>query len=410
MRELTPGGVIPLPDGTLTMRAPATLDLSVIITGDSGRVDADADFVFYNQPTTPGVRLHGSTVTVERNLLRAGATRLTLAASPAQHNAPIGRPELRVSGRGLELRFTAPATPGIRALLLAEVYRRGGEWRLRAMGQGYADGLAGIARDYGVDVTEDNGPAAAPTSRAGLPTGAQPNAGPSGATPHTAGPHAAAPYGADPHRATPGAAAARSGTSDPYSAAPRSGTSDPNTAAPRSGAPDPNNAVPRSGDADSKAAFPRAGTAFPRAADPSTAARPATSRASAAGGAWISADVSEVIALTNAERARHGMRPLAHDVRLSAVARKHSADMLERGYFSHTGLDGRQPWDRAKDEGIDYRGIAENIAWGQRSAAEVVDGWMNSPGHRANILTPEFTNIGVGRVGDHWTQLFGLAW
>lgn len=313
------------------MRAPVTFDLSVIITGDSGRVDGDADFVFYNQPDAPGVRLRGSVVTVERNLLRAGATRLTLVAGPTQHAISPGQLELSVGGRGLELRFTAPPSPGVRALLLAEVYRRSGEWRLRALGQGYADGLAGIARDYGVEVIEDSAPPAAPPPRAGLPAGA---------TPH----------------AVPFAAATRA--ADPYAANPRS----------------------------------------------------AAQRAAAAGGTPISADVSEVIARTNAERARHGLRPLASDVRLSAVARAHSGDMLARGYFSHTGLDGRQPWDRTKDAGIDYRGIAENIAWGQRSAEEVVDGWMNSPGHRANILAPDFTHIGVGRVGDHWTQLFGLTW
>jgi uncharacterized protein YkwD len=103
---------------------------------------------------------------------------------------------------------------------------------------------------------------------------------------------------------------------------------------------------------------------------------------------------------------------LAVDPVLTAAAQAHSADMVARAFYSHTSPEGRQPWDRAAAAGSTRRTIGENIACGQRSPAEVVDGWMNSPGHRANILKPDFTHIGVGFAGGgpqgtYWTQLFG---
>ncbi len=86
--------------------------------------------------------------------------------------------------------------------------------------------------------------------------------------------------------------------------------------------------------------------------------------------------------------------------------------MVARDFYAHTAPDGGKPWDRAAAAGSRCRTVGENIACGQRSAAEVVRGWMNSPGHRANILKPEFTRLGVGfagggRAGTYWTQLFG---
>jgi uncharacterized protein YkwD len=171
--------------------------------------------------------------------------------------------------------------------LLVEVYRRAGAWRVRAVGQGYADGLAGLARDFGVDVADEPVPP----------------------------PVAAGPLG-------------------------------------------------------------------------------------------------EVVDLTNAERARHGLSRLTVDHRLAAAAQAHSSDMARRAFFAHESLDGRQVWDRAVAAGYAYRKVAENIAAGQRSADEVVRGWMGSPGHRANILDGDLTQIGVGRAdggsyGVYWTQVFG---
>jgi uncharacterized protein YkwD len=173
--------------------------------------------------------------------------------------------------------------------LLAEVYRRAGAWRVRAVGQGYADGLAGLARDFGVDVADER-PA---------PQG-QGDAGP----------------------------------------------------------------------------------------------------------------LAEVVTHTNAERARHGLRPLTVDARLARAAQAHSVDMVRRAFFAHENPDGKQVWDRAVAAGYPYRKVAENIAAGQRTAREVVLGWMNSPGHRANILDGQLTQIGVGcaeggTYGVYWTQVFG---
>ena len=121
---------------------------------------------------------------------------------------------------------------------------------------------------------------------------------------------------------------------------------------------------------------------------------------------------AEVAALTNRERAVAALPPLAIDPVLTTAAQAHSADMVARAFYSHTSPDGCQPWDRAVAAGAQRRSIGENIACGQRSPAEVVDGWMNSPGHRANILKPDFTHIGIGFAGGgpagmYWTQLFG---
>jgi uncharacterized protein YkwD len=116
--------------------------------------------------------------------------------------------------------------------------------------------------------------------------------------------------------------------------------------------------------------------------------------------------------LTNRARARAGLPPLAVDPRLTAAARAHSADMVARAFYAHTAPDGSRPGDRAAAAGSTLRAIGENIACGQRSPADVVEGWMNSPGHRANILKPDFTHIGIGfagggRAGTYWTQMFG---
>ena len=86
--------------------------------------------------------------------------------------------------------------------------------------------------------------------------------------------------------------------------------------------------------------------------------------------------------------------------------------MAARAFYAHTSPDGGEPWHRAAAAGSARRTIGENIACGQRSPAEVVRGWMDSPGHRANILKPAFTHIGVGfagggPAGTYWTQLFG---
>ncbi len=115
----------------------------------------------------------------------------------------------------------------------------------------------------------------------------------------------------------------------------------------------------------------------------------------------------EVVTLTNNERARYGLQPLKIDLKLSEVARLKSSDMKENGYFSHTSPTYGSPFDMMKQFGIQYRAAGENIAMGQRSPQEVVQAWMNSEGHRKNILSSNFTHIGVGHVeGNYWTQMF----
>lgn len=164
-------------------------------------------------------------------------------------------------------------------------------------------------------------------------------------------------------------------------------------------------------------------TAPPRAAHaPSPSPRPSTAKTtppvedadppadgpSEAPGA--SDPASAVVALTNAERAKAGCRPLRVDKRLATAARAHSADMAAHGYFDHDSLDGASPWTRMLDAGYPAPG-AENIAKGYATAAAVVGGWMDSPGHRANILDCGLRAIGVGMAagpgGRLWTQDFG---
>ena len=117
---------------------------------------------------------------------------------------------------------------------------------------------------------------------------------------------------------------------------------------------------------------------------------------------------AEVIRLVNIERAKSGLSPLVEDWQVSRVARYKSQDMRDRGYFSHTSPTYGSPFQMLKSFGISYRAAGENIARGYKSPAAVVEGWMSSSGHRANILSPSFTHIGVGYEsdGNYWTQMF----
>ena len=291
--DLPPGANVALPGAALGIVLGGPFDLTALVLGASGTVAGDADMVFYNQPDAPGVRLRAGRLTVVPAALRRAADRVVVVASPEEPGGAVGvlPPMLLTDAHERPFaRFQPPPMRRETVALLVEVYRRSGAWRVRAVGQGYADGLAGLARDYGVDVAEDD---------------------------------------AGPGRDGP-------------------------------------------------------------AADPLT----------------------EVVALTNAERARHGLRALTIDARLARAAQAHSADMVRRAFFAHGNPDGLQVWDRAVAAGYAYRKVAENIAAGQRTPAEVVRGWMDSPGHRANILDRDLTQIGVGRVeggsyGVYWTQVFG---
>lgn len=117
---------------------------------------------------------------------------------------------------------------------------------------------------------------------------------------------------------------------------------------------------------------------------------------------------TEVVRLVNQRRAEHGLKPLTQDWQLSRVARYKSQDMKDLGYFSHTSPTYGSPFQMMKSFGISYRTAGENIAKGYASPEVVVNAWMNSPGHRANILNSTYTHIGVGFVssGNYWTQMF----
>jgi stress response protein SCP2 len=285
--DLLPGANVALPGAAVTVGLRGPFDLSALVVGSAGQVGGDADMVFWNAPDAPGVRLDRAGLTVTPARLRRGASRVVVVASPEQEGAAFGALPAPAavladpSGRPFA-RLSAPRLDTETVVLLAEVYRREGRWRVRAVGQGYADGLAGLARDFGVDVAEES----------------------------TGGP------------------------------------------------------------------------------------------------------LADVVTATNAERARHRLGLLTVDPRLAAAAQGHSADMVRRTFFAHENPDGAQVWDRAVAAGYTYRKVAENIAAGQPTAADVVRGWMESPGHRANILDGELTQIGVGRAdggsyGVYWTQVFG---
>ena len=106
-----------------------------------------------------------------------------------------------------------------------------------------------------------------------------------------------------------------------------------------------------------------------------------------------------------------GCGALVIDGALTAAADAHAQDMKSQGYFAHESLDGRSPFDRMRAAGYSYNTAGENIARGQADAAAVMSGWMNSPGHRANILNCAFSDLGVGYEegsgGPWWVQNFG---
>lgn len=125
-------------------------------------------------------------------------------------------------------------------------------------------------------------------------------------------------------------------------------------------------------------------------------------------GTAVSVEVQQVLKETNAYRAKNGLAPLSLHQKLSQVAQQKSTDMAKNRYFSHTSPTLGSPFDQMKAAGISCRRAAEIIAMGQRSASEVVDAWMKSPGHRANILDRNLTHIGIGydANGRYWVQQF----
>jgi uncharacterized protein YkwD len=120
---------------------------------------------------------------------------------------------------------------------------------------------------------------------------------------------------------------------------------------------------------------------------------------------------AQILGLVNQERAKAGCSPLKDDPSLDSLAQNFSDEMAARGFFDHTDPDGKTPWDRADAAGVKSLG-GENIARGQADPQAVMDAWMNSEGHRANILNCDYTRLGVGvhygTGGPWWTQDFGF--
>jgi uncharacterized protein YkwD len=129
----------------------------------------------------------------------------------------------------------------------------------------------------------------------------------------------------------------------------------------------------------------------------------------------VANDVQAVLTLVNAERGARGIAPVSLHVQLTQAAQAHAADQFQRNCFtqlSHTGTDGSSPGDRVARTGLRVRTWGKNIACGHRTPAQVMTAWMNSSGHRRNILNSSFTHIGIsvspnsdGRI--YWVQVFG---
>ncbi|WP_195238204.1 CAP domain-containing protein [Romboutsia sp. 1001285H_161024_C4] len=139
--------------------------------------------------------------------------------------------------------------------------------------------------------------------------------------------------------------------------------------------------------------------------------KPSTPDNSTAQSGNFSSYQREIVNIVNAERSKRGLAPLTLDSSLSNVATKKSQDMINRGYFDHNSPTYGSPFDMMKQFGISYKAAGENIAMGQKDPQDVMNSWMNSDGHRKNILSPNFTHIGVGIAKAsngqlYWTQMF----
>jgi uncharacterized YkwD family protein len=137
-----------------------------------------------------------------------------------------------------------------------------------------------------------------------------------------------------------------------------------------------------------------------------TTTKPSTGTTTPTTGTNLSTFQSQVINLVNQERAKAGLSAVKSDALLTKVATEKARDMDVNHYFSHTSPTYGSPFDMMRQFGVTYSYAGENIASGQRTPQEVMTAWMNSPGHRANILSRNFTKIGVGYVNGEWVQMF----
>jgi stress response protein SCP2 len=172
MTAMTPGSNLPLSTAQVAVEvtAPSRLDVSGLLLGENGKVRSDEDFVFYNQPAAPGVTHSGGsadTITVDTAKVPADVQKIVVTASPDAPGSTFAGMEptatVRDASSGSVIAtFTPPSLGSETALVVVEVYRRGNDWKVRAVGQGYANGLGGIATDFGVNVEEPAAPAATP--------------------------------------------------------------------------------------------------------------------------------------------------------------------------------------------------------------------------------------------------------
>ncbi|MEV7611939.1 CAP domain-containing protein [Streptomyces sp. NPDC089799] len=138
---------------------------------------------------------------------------------------------------------------------------------------------------------------------------------------------------------------------------------------------------------------------------------PTPTKPTATAPAPVTGPVAEVVALVNKERAKVGCPSLAVNAKLMTAAQNHSKDMAAHGNMSHTGSDGSDPGTRITRAGYLWSTYGENVAYGYATPQQVMTGWMNSPGHRQNILNCSFKEIGVGlaQPNSYWTQDFGAS-
>ncbi|MGW0547417.1 TerD family protein [Streptomyces altiplanensis] len=187
MTAMTPGSNIPLPTARVAVdvAAPVRLDVSGLLLTADGKVRSDDDFIFYNQPTGPGVtyRSGGGTapdaIVVDTSAVPPGIEKIVVTASPDAAGQTFQGIEPTATVRGADdgaviATFTPPQLGSETALVVVEIYLRNGAWKVRAVGQGYANGLAGIATDFGVSVEEPEAAAPAPAQAPAAPPAAPP--------------------------------------------------------------------------------------------------------------------------------------------------------------------------------------------------------------------------------------------
>ncbi|MEM6285298.1 MAG: CAP domain-containing protein, partial [Chloroflexota bacterium] len=124
-----------------------------------------------------------------------------------------------------------------------------------------------------------------------------------------------------------------------------------------------------------------------------------------------SSPATEILTIVNREREAVGAGPLTLCDELTVAAQRHAEDMVANNFLGHTGSDGSRSWDRIRAAGYDWNSTSENIAWGYATASSVMQGWMNSDGHRVNIVNPEFEHMGLylHPTNNHWVQTFAVG-